>query len=118
MQAEECRVAFIQSVEFLDGTGMEPIMGPSGTNELPTCPVCLGSYEGLACMVVDIHMTTYMCPQKCADRLDSTVTGILTTLCNHAFHCRCLSKWRDASCPVCRHCQVSGSYLSSHSRSG
>ncbi|CAL1408224.1 unnamed protein product [Linum trigynum] len=31
--------------------------------------------------------------------------GILTTICNHSFHCSCISKWADSSCPVCRYCQ-------------
>ncbi|KAJ3298606.1 hypothetical protein HDU79_009371 [Rhizoclosmatium sp. JEL0117] len=46
--------------------------------ELPTCPVCL-------------------------DRMDASVTGLVTILCHHSFHCNCLSKWQDASCPVCRY---------------
>ncbi|TGZ85629.1 zf-UBP-domain-containing protein [Ascodesmis nigricans] len=45
--------------------------------ELPTCPVCL-------------------------ERMDDTA-GLLTILCQHVFHCACLSKWRDSSCPVCRY---------------
>ena len=49
--------------------------------ELPTCPVCL-------------------------ERLDSSATGLLTTVCNHTFHAACLSKWEDDSCPVCRHCHT------------
>jgi len=53
--------------------------------ELPTCPVCL-------------------------ERMDDSVTGQLTIVCNHTFHCLCLSKWRggDTTCPVCRYCQDSG----------
>lgn len=46
--------------------------------ELPTCPVCL-------------------------ERLDYEVTGLLTIPCQHTFHCLCLSKWRDDTCPVCRY---------------
>ncbi|EFC38281.1 BRCA1 associated protein [Naegleria gruberi] len=46
--------------------------------ELPTCPVCL-------------------------DRLDSGASGIITTVCNHQFHCNCLTKWGDGNCPVCRY---------------
>ena len=49
--------------------------------ELPTCPVCL-------------------------ERMDET-TGLLTILCQHVFHCACLSKWKDSSCPVCRYTQSS-----------
>lgn len=47
--------------------------------ELPTCPVCL-------------------------ERMDDT-TGLLTILCQHVFHCACLSKWKGSGCPVCRHTQ-------------
>ncbi|KAK9378035.1 BRCA1-associated protein 2-domain-containing protein [Kockiozyma suomiensis] len=48
--------------------------------ELPTCPVCL-------------------------ERMDSSVTGLLTIICQHTFHCQCLAKWGDNSCPVCRYSQ-------------
>lgn len=50
------------------------------STEQPTCPVCL-------------------------ERLDQETSGILTTICNHSFHCSCISKWTDSSCPVCRYCQ-------------
>lgn len=49
--------------------------------ELPTCPVCL-------------------------DRLDSYLSGIVTVLCQHSFHCACLQRWDDSRCPVCRHSYV------------
>ena len=38
--------------------------------------------------------------------MDDT-TGLLTILCQHVFHCACLSKWKDSSCPVCRYTQSS-----------
>ncbi|WWC64886.1 uncharacterized protein I303_107500 [Kwoniella dejecticola CBS 10117] len=47
------------------------------TYELPSCPVCL-------------------------ERLDSTVTGLVTLPCAHTFDCDCLRKWGDSRCPVCR----------------
>ena len=50
------------------------------STELPSCPVCL-------------------------ERLDISKTGMMTTVCNHSFHCRCLSDWTDSSCPVCRYSQ-------------
>ena len=50
----------------------------AGLVELPTCPVCL-------------------------ERMDETVSGILTVQCNHAFHTACLAHWEDTSCPVCRY---------------
>ena len=55
--------------------------------EIPTCPVCL-------------------------DRFDPTTTGVLTTVCNHIFHCSCLRGWQDSSCPVCRYCQTAGDIAS------
>lgn len=54
---------------------------PAGHTELPTCPVCL-------------------------ERMDESVDGVLTILCNHAFHANCLIKWGDLTCPVCRHVQT------------
>ena len=37
--------------------------------------------------------------------MDSSVTGLLTIVCQHTFHSHCLSKWEDGSCPVCRYSQ-------------
>ena len=34
------------------------------------------------------------------ERLDQDMSGILTTICNHSFHCSCISNWTDSSCPV------------------
>ncbi|PKU85392.1 BRCA1-associated protein [Dendrobium catenatum] len=33
------------------------------------------------------------------ERLDQDDGAILTTICNHSFHCSCISKWADSSCP-------------------
>lgn len=110
LQPENCHVMFIKSITFetpseqasesfpcmsLDpftpGLGAAEATGGSGLAlkpfppptpslvELPTCPVCL-------------------------ERMDDT-TGLLTILCQHVFHCACLSKWRGSGCPVCRHTQ-------------
>lgn len=38
--------------------------------------------------------------------MDESVDGVLTILCNHAFHANCLIKWGDSTCPVCRHVQT------------
>ena len=46
--------------------------------ELPSCPVCL-------------------------ERLDPSISGVVTIVCDHTFHCECLRRWSDSSCPVCRH---------------
>jgi len=62
----------------------------SAAYELPTCPVCL-------------------------DRMDATVTGLVTVPCSHTFHCTCLSKWGDSRCPVCRYSQFALSSTSTSS---
>ncbi|KAA8535127.1 hypothetical protein F0562_030130 [Nyssa sinensis] len=57
-----------------------PVHHRPGFSELPTCPVCL-------------------------ERLDHDTSGIQSTLCDHSFHCPCISKWTYLSCRVCRLCQ-------------
>ncbi|KAL7266098.1 hypothetical protein RUND412_011369 [Rhizina undulata] len=109
MEPENCHVVFIKSLQFHPAPSIAPTnLYPELTNdpfspsnpptpatsamstkpvppptpnllELPTCPVCL-------------------------ERMDET-TGLLTILCQHVFHCACLSKWKDSSCPVCRYTQ-------------
>lgn len=54
---------------------------PQNHTELPTCPVCL-------------------------ERMDESVDGVLTILCNHTFHASCLVKWGDSTCPICRFVQT------------
>lgn len=54
---------------------------PRDHTELPTCPVCL-------------------------ERMDESVDGVLTILCNHTFHAGCLVKWGDSTCPICRYVQT------------
>lgn len=77
LEPEVCHILYVAHVEYFSpNTSFFP---PAGQIELPTCPVCL-------------------------ERLDASASGILTILCNHSFHCDCLSKWRsDSSCPVCRY---------------
>ncbi|CAG8619905.1 3016_t:CDS:2 [Cetraspora pellucida] len=105
MEPEICHVVYIKSIEF-KSTSIPPDAFPflhdpfipstqndttksndqtqqsSVLYELPTCPVCL-------------------------ERMDASVTGLLTILCQHTFHCDCLSKWGDSSCPICRYSQKS-----------
>lgn len=69
---------FVASVEFVPPSNTL-LFPPSGQVELPTCPVCL-------------------------EKLDPAVSGILTMVCNHSFHCRCMSKWKgENTCPICRY---------------
>ncbi|KAI5700321.1 hypothetical protein M8J76_010709 [Diaphorina citri] len=73
-----CHLVFISHIEILGESAADP---PAHCTELPTCPVCL-------------------------ERMDESVDGILTILCNHSFHAGCLLKWGDTSCPVCRYVQT------------
>ncbi|XP_022954178.1 BRCA1-associated protein [Cucurbita moschata] len=79
LEAEVCRVFFMVDVQYTASIE-HAHASPASSTEQPTCPVCL-------------------------DRLDQETSGILTTICNHSFHCSCISKWTDSSCPVCRYCQ-------------
>lgn len=82
-QVEVCTTALTTQPAALTGAsnasggGGEAGEIGSGLIELPTCPVCL-------------------------ERLDSSASGMLTTLCNHTFHCTCFTGWDDGTCPVCR----------------
>nr|XP_002130211.1 BRCA1-associated protein [Ciona intestinalis] len=80
---EICHLAFVASVEatsVYDETngGFIPL---SNSTELPDCMVCL-------------------------ERMDESVQGVLTILCNHSFHASCLRQWEDQCCPVCRYVQT------------
>ncbi|GAV70916.1 zf-UBP domain-containing protein/BRAP2 domain-containing protein/zf-RING_2 domain-containing protein [Cephalotus follicularis] len=82
LEAEVCHVLFTVDVQFTGYSGSleHAQSSPATSTEQPSCPVCL-------------------------ERLDQDTSGILTTICNHSFHCSCISKWTDSSCPVCRYCQ-------------
>jgi BRCA1-associated protein len=68
---------------------------PETYTELPACAVCLGALShSLHLWVADGLIT---------DRLDAHVTGLVTTLCNHTFHSRCIRQWIAGTCPgACR----------------
>ncbi|XP_059459018.1 BRAP2 RING ZnF UBP domain-containing protein 2 [Corylus avellana] len=79
LEVEVCRVRFTMDVQYTGSIEHAHGSAASSTDQ-PTCPVCL-------------------------ERLDQDMSGILTTICNHSFHCSCISMWTDSSCPVCRYCQ-------------
>ncbi|KAJ2740067.1 hypothetical protein GGI20_006002 [Coemansia sp. BCRC 34301] len=103
LEPETCHVVYVSAVEcelcevsgdsqaLLDESSRRVCAQPAAlflrpadaqAKELPTCPVCL-------------------------ERLDASASGLLTTLCQHTFHCRCLQRWGDGACPVCRYTQTS-----------
>ena len=42
----------------------------------------------------------------CLERMDESVSTVMTILCNHKFHSSCLAQWEDPTCPVCRYVQT------------
>ncbi|XP_043199621.1 BRCA1-associated protein-like [Amphibalanus amphitrite] len=80
LEPETCHLVYVSRVDLVNESDEARLPIP-GFTELPTCPVCL-------------------------ERMDESVDGILTVLCNHTFHGSCLSQWGDTSCPVCRYVQT------------
>lgn len=74
LEEEMCNVFFAADVHYT-GSIEHTQSIPASSTEQPFCPVCL-------------------------ERLDQDTSGILTTICNHSFHCSCISKWTDSSCPT------------------
>lgn len=102
LEAEQCHTIFVKSVIF------EPLIVPHTSSGIPYLmedPFTLqmkksvGQQSDLQAKVVKELPT---CP-VCLERMDSDVSGLLTISCQHTFHCNCLSKWRDDTCPVCRY---------------
>lgn len=79
LEVDVCCVLFTVDVQYT-GSIEHAQTSLASSTEQATCPVCL-------------------------ERLDQDMGGTLTTICNHSFHCSCISKWTDSSCPVCRYCQ-------------
>lgn len=75
-----CHLAYVAKVDITSTAkgGSCPI---PGLIELPPCYICL-------------------------ERMDESLAGVLTILCNHSFHGDCLIKWGDSCCPVCRYVQT------------
>lgn len=80
IEGDICHLVYVAKVE-MQRESQGACLPVPGLTELPNCPVCL-------------------------ERMDETVEGILTVLCNHSFHGACLGKWGDTSCPVCRYVQT------------
>ncbi|EEB05494.1 ubiquitin-protein ligase E3 [Schizosaccharomyces japonicus yFS275] len=90
LEPETCHVIYVDAVEVIEQkttsdenrvVSKKPVAPPTPSlSELPTCVVCL-------------------------ERMDSSITGLLTIACQHTFHCPCLRKWGNSSCPVCRYTQ-------------
>eukprot|EP00092_Neocalanus_flemingeri_P012762 GFUD01013752.1.p1 GENE.GFUD01013752.1~~GFUD01013752.1.p1 ORF type:complete len:614 (-),score=212.76 GFUD01013752.1:76-1917(-) len=77
LEPEVCSVLPVSWVEHSKESEYYPGTG----TELPYCTICL-------------------------ERMDESVSTVLTILCNHKFHSSCLAQWEDPTCPVCRYVQT------------
>ncbi|XP_078599134.1 BRCA1-associated protein-like [Branchiostoma floridae x Branchiostoma japonicum] len=79
LEESVCHLIYVARVEAMKAE-QGGYMPEAGMTELPICHICL-------------------------ERMDESVDGILTVLCNHSFHMPCLEQWEDTTCPVCRYVQ-------------
>jgi len=77
----EPEVCCVLPVSWVEVMGEDEYSAPHQATELPYCTICL-------------------------ERMDESVSTVLTILCNHKFHSECLSHWEDPTCPVCRYVQT------------
>lgn len=113
MEPETCHVVFVKSI-VTEGGDMEnrDVLIPfllddpftsrnvSVENSVENSPNCSLVNSGSFDETTQIELPT--CP-VCLERLDYEISGLLTIPCQHTFHCLCLSKWKDDTCPVCRY---------------
>ncbi|CUS09154.1 unnamed protein product [Tuber aestivum] len=129
MEPENCHVVFVKSIQFQPPTSedsssippLEPSTDPFSASHYPTSPIptTTSVVAPSSSAPVTANLSTKPVPPPtpsllelptcpvCLERMDET-TGLLTILCQHVFHCACLSKWKDSSCPVCRYTQSDG----------
>jgi len=79
LEPEVCSVLPVSWVQHCKESDYFP--DTQGGTELPYCTICL-------------------------ERMDESVSTVLTILCNHKFHSECLAQWEDPTCPVCRYVQT------------
>jgi len=100
---ETCKVLFVRRVEVLGGSGGRNgkdnnDKGVKGTKEEGE-----GTGEETAKDDHLTHLTEVPSCPVCLDRLDQDASGVVTTVCSHAFHAGCIEGWNGNSCPVCRY---------------
>ncbi|KAI8351270.1 BRCA1-associated protein 2-domain-containing protein [Mortierella sp. GBAus27b] len=117
LEPEICHVVYLKSIEIRAGS-MPPYAFPflnddpflqnnNTTTSTASTDTSQISHQFQSASSTDHHPTWTELPTcpVCLERMDSTITGLLTILCQHTFHCHCLSKWGEGSCPVCRYSQ-------------
>jgi hypothetical protein len=84
-QSEICQIVKISSIQ-LTASSSPPFAFTPANPTAATLPVA--TKEGYT--VVELPS----CP-VCLERLDGNVSGLITVLCRHTFHCSCLMRWGD-----------------------
>jgi BRCA1-associated protein len=125
-QPENCHVVYVKSIQFASPSSAEMLSNPQQPAVFPEIsndPFSPSHSPGPAESSAAHPLSTKPAPPPtpslselptcpvCLERMDET-TGLLTILCQHVFHCACLSKWKDSSCPVCRYTQSSHPLIS------
>jgi BRCA1-associated protein len=99
LEKKVCNLVYVANV-IVDGGSRLPFSTSSSMSLLSQSPPV---EDSLFPILTQVATELPSCP-VCLERLDFKVSGIVTTVCNHSFHCSCLSLWGDSSCPVCRYC--------------
>lgn len=102
MESETCHVIFVKSVIFKPLNSKNLQAGIPYLLEDPFTLQVRKSHQETRGLESSVVKELPTCP-VCLERMDSDATGLLTISCQHTFHCNCLSKWRDDTCPVCRY---------------
>lgn len=109
MESETCHVVFVKSVvldlpapDIPNKDALIPFLLQDPFTSTTTSPVGSPRSSSVAKLEEGAPIELPTCP-VCLERLDYDISGLLTIPCQHTFHCLCLSKWRDDTCPVCRY---------------
>ncbi|WFD30242.1 RING-type E3 ubiquitin transferase [Malassezia sp. CBS 17886] len=114
--AETCNLVYVTGVTVSASPTLPhayPLL--SGTEPWPVIPrdaaapaAALAPHRRRAHSPPGVHSSVFELPScaVCLDRLDSGLSGLVTVLCQHTFHCACLRRWQDSRCPVCRYTQT------------
>jgi len=117
MESETCHVIFVKSVIFKPLSSKNSQAGIPYLLEDPFTLQVRKSHQENGGLDASVVKELPTCP-VCLERMDSDATGLLTISCQHTFHCNCLSKWRDDTCPVCRYSNMTTNPLINRDVSG
>ncbi|RCK54863.1 RING finger protein ETP1 [Candida viswanathii] len=106
MEPETCHVVYVKSVQLRNPASNETAsdaMIPFLLQDPFTSSIAADSSSTSTTTAETSHLIELPTCPVCLERMDATVTGLLTIPCQHTFHCQCLTKWKDDTCPVCRY---------------